>query len=87
MTSQTHEGHVHASVGDQVIIHSRHLGEPVREGEILEIRHEDGSPPYLVRWSDTGHVSLLFPGPDATIKHFEHDAAAESPAGSAPYKQ
>ena len=29
------------------------------------MRHEDGSPPYVVRWSDTGDQALFFPGPDA----------------------
>jgi hypothetical protein len=24
-------------------------------GEILEVRRADGTPPYLVRWSDDGH--------------------------------
>jgi len=35
----------------------------VRDGEILEVHGEDGGPPYLVRWSDSGHESLVFPGP------------------------
>jgi hypothetical protein len=58
---------VHARVGDRIIVHSTHLDGPVRDGEVLEVEHEDGSPPYLVRWSDTGHESLFFPGPDATV--------------------
>jgi hypothetical protein len=32
----------------------------------------DGTSPYLVRWGDTGHESLFFPGSDATVQHFEH---------------
>jgi len=62
-----------ATVGDRLLVHSRHVGGPVRDGEILEVRHADGSPPYLVRWSDDGHESLFFPGPDAEVQHFEHD--------------
>lgn len=61
-----------ATVGDRLIVHGTHVGEPVRDGEILEIRHADGSPPYVVRWSDTGHEALVFPGPDAEVHHFEH---------------
>lgn len=61
-----------AKVGDRLVIHSRHVEGPVRDAEILEVRHPDGSPPYLVRWSDTGHESLVFPGPDAEIQHLEH---------------
>lgn len=58
-----------AKVGDRLVIKNLHVGEAVRDGEILEVRHEDGSPPYTVRWEDTGHVSLVFPGPDAVIQH------------------
>ena len=61
-----------ATVGDRLIVHGAHVGEAGRDGEILEIRHADGSPPYLVRWSDTGHEALVFPGPDAEVHHFEH---------------
>lgn len=56
-----------ASPGDRIVIESRHLGEPVRDGEILEAHGADGGPPYLVRWSDDGRVALLAPGPDAHI--------------------
>ena len=59
-----------AKVGDRIIVHSLHVGEPSRDGEILEIRGASGEPPYLVRWSDDGHESLVFPGPGAaTISH------------------
>jgi hypothetical protein len=56
-----------ASVGDRLVIRSTHVDERVREGEIIELRHEDGSPPYVVRWSDDGHEALVFPGPDAYV--------------------
>lgn len=58
---------MHAAPGDRIVVRSRTLDGPVRDGEVLEVEHEDGSPPYLVRWSDTGHESLFFPGPDAYI--------------------
>lgn len=48
------------------------VGEPPRDAEILEVQGADGGPPYLVRWSDTGHEGLIFPGTDASIQHFEH---------------
>jgi hypothetical protein len=60
-----------ASVGDRLVVRSAHLDEPVRDGEIIELRHEDGTPPYVVKWSDDGHEALVFPGPDAYIQHFE----------------
>lgn len=61
-----------ASAGDRLIVHSLHVGGPVRDAEILAVRNADGSPPYLVRWSDTGQEGLIYPGPDAEVHHFEH---------------
>ena len=59
-----------ATVGDRLVIKGQCVGEPVRDGEILEVRHADGSPPYVVRWADTGRESLFFPGSDASVHHF-----------------
>jgi len=58
-----------AIVGDQIVIRSPHVDEHARDGEILEVRGTDGDPPFLVRWSDNGHEALVFPGPDAEIRH------------------
>jgi hypothetical protein len=58
-----------ASVGDRIVVHSQHVDVPVRDGEIVEVHGSEGAPPYLVRWSDDGHESLCFPGPDATVEH------------------
>jgi Domain of unknown function (DUF1918) len=62
---------MHAAKGDRLIVHSQHVDGPVRDAEILEVRGADGAPPFLVRWSDSGHESLFFPGADATVEHFE----------------
>ena len=59
-----------ASVGDRIVIASNRLDRPLRDGRIVECRHEDGSPPYVVEWSDTGHTGLFFPGADAHVQHF-----------------
>ena len=61
-----------AMVGDRIVIKGHHIGEPDRDGEVLEVRGSGGAPPYLVRWGDTGHETLFFPGPDATVEHYEH---------------
>lgn len=60
-----------ATVGDRIVIKGHHLGEPDRDGEILEVRGADGGPPYVVRWEDGGHECLFFPGSDAAVEHFE----------------
>jgi len=58
-----------ATVGDKIIVLSSHVDEPNREGEILEVRGPDGTAPYVVRWSDTGHEGLYFPAADAKVQH------------------
>lgn len=63
---------MNARPGDRIIIKGHHTGEPDRDGEVLEVQGEAGGPPYLVRWEDNGHEAIFFPGPDATIQHFEH---------------
>jgi hypothetical protein len=59
-----------ASPGDRLVIRSHRIREPERDAEILEVG-PDGGPPYRVRWGDTGHEALIFPGSDAYIQHFE----------------
>jgi hypothetical protein len=49
-----------------------HIGEPDRDAEVIDVRGLEGAPPYLIRWGDTGHETLFFPGPDATVEHYEH---------------
>jgi Domain of unknown function (DUF1918) len=61
-----------ASAGDRIILRSHRTGEPDRDCEVLEVRGSDGQPPYIVRWADSGHQAILYPGPDAWIQHFEH---------------
>jgi len=56
------------------------VDHPDRDAEVLEVRHADGSPPYVVRWSDTGHEGLVFPGPDAFIQHLEHEQDEQGPS-------
>lgn len=56
-----------ASVGDQLHIHSRTVGQSDRIGEIVEVRGQNGEPPYLVRFSD-GHETLVFPGADCVLE-------------------
>lgn len=65
-----------ASVGDRILIAAATLGKPVRDGEILEVRGPSGTPPYLVQWSDDGHQTLFFPGPDAQLEHYAHESPA-----------
>ena len=65
-----------ALVGDRIAIMSRHLDEAVRTGEIIEVHGAGGEPPFVVRWLDTGHTGVLYPGPDALVQH--HDGGEET---------
>ena len=64
-----------AAVGDRIVIKGHRVGEPVRDCEVLEVRGPDGSPPYVVRWGDTGNESWFFPGSDASVQHFDHTSS------------
>ena len=75
---------MHAAVGDRVVIKGRHLGEPERDGEVIALDGPGGQPPWRVRWESDGHVSLFFPGSDATIQHLSHAHRHQTDAASAP---
>jgi hypothetical protein len=61
-----------AQIGDRLIVEGIHVGEPRRTAIITELRHADGTPPYLVRWLDDGREALVFPGPEARVEPPEH---------------
>lgn len=52
-----------AQVGDRLVLD----GDESRVGLIIGLHHEDGSPPYVVRWLADGHVALVYPGPYTRI--------------------
>lgn len=57
-----------AATGDRLVVHGHRVGEHDRAGDIVDVRGDDGAPPYVVRWED-GHEDLMFPSSDATIEH------------------
>lgn len=59
---------MNAKIGDHIVVNGHRVGQPDRDGEVLEVEGADGGPPYLVQWGDTGHRSLFFPGPDASVR-------------------
>lgn len=52
---------MHAKRGDEIVVDGVNLGDPKREGEILEVTTRGGVVHYRVRWDD-GHESTFFPG-------------------------
>lgn len=47
-------------VGDRIVIESEKVGQPAREGEILEVIESSIGVRYDVRWAD-GHESTIRP--------------------------
>jgi hypothetical protein len=69
-----------AAVGDRIIVQPTRPGAARRDGEVVGLHHEDGSPPYDVRWSDNDRVTEYFPGPDTRVHHFHHEHEHDRPA-------
>jgi hypothetical protein len=55
-----------ACIGDRLVVDA---GDPTgdRVGLVIGVQHEDGTPPYVIKWLSDGHVALVFPGPYARI--------------------
>ena len=49
--------------GDRLIID----GDPSRVGEVIAVPHRDGSPPYVVGWMRSGHITLVSPDSYSSI--------------------
>ena len=47
-------------VGDRIVIGTDKVGQPAREGEILEVIDHESGTEFLVRW-DAGHQSSIRP--------------------------
>ncbi len=78
--TSTQEDIMKASIGDRIVIEPHHIGEGRRDCQVLEVRGPDGGSPYFVRWGDSGHEALFYPGSDASVQHFGHPAPQETPA-------
>ena len=57
-----------AQIGDHLVVHGRHVNDPGRRGEIVEVHGPHGEPPYLVRWAGHPEPALVIPGPDAHVE-------------------
>jgi hypothetical protein len=54
-----------ANVGDHVVVESETVGQPTREGEVLEVIEGETAIRYRVRWLD-GHESMFTPSGGST---------------------
>ena len=67
-------------VGDWLVMKGTTVGRPDRRGLITEVHSSDGSPPFVVRWLDTGHEATVFPSSDARVVSAAEQAAADERA-------
>ncbi|MFE1863067.1 DUF1918 domain-containing protein [Streptomyces anandii] len=75
---------MHAQPGDRLVVGSPVTGVTRQDGGIVGLHHDDGTPPYGVRWSDTNEITLVFPGPAARVQHMSGEAPAKGPPAGAP---
>lgn len=71
---------MNANVGDWLVLKGTTIDRPDQRGLITEVHSPDGSPPYVVRWLDTDHVTTVFPGPDAVVVTADEQIAADERA-------
>lgn len=69
VSPQAEPARLTAAPGDRLVVRPHRVGEPERDAEILETGGPEGAPPFVVRWSETGRESKVFPGPDAFVEH------------------
>ena len=67
-----------AKPGDRLVIKGHRVGHTDSEAEILEVRGENGEPPYRVRWVSDGRESVVYPGADALIERKRGRASANA---------
>jgi len=63
-----------ARTGDRLIVE----GDLARAGLIIGTPHEDGSPPYIVKWLANGHIAMVSPGQFARIIPAERSAQPQN---------
>jgi len=61
---------MYAHVGDRLVID----GDPARTCIIIGVPHDDGSPPYVVKWLASGHIAMVSPGQFARVIPGSHPA-------------
>jgi hypothetical protein len=64
---------MYAHVGDRLIVE----GDPARTGLIICVPHDNGSPPYIVKWLANGHIAMVSPGQFARVIPAGHPDGTE----------
>ena len=64
-----------AQIGERLLFRGKKVGSADHTAEVLQVRGDDGAPPYLVRFGD-GHERLVFPGTDCQVLPVDHPATS-----------
>ncbi|MEW6583945.1 MAG: DUF1918 domain-containing protein, partial [Actinomycetota bacterium] len=70
-------------IGDRLVVAGHRVGQVERAARILEVRGPDGTPPFRVRWEDTGSEAVVFPGSDAHVVAEAGEAPTRGPGRAA----
>ncbi len=67
--------------GDRIVVESERVGQPQREGQILEVLGTGDATHYAVRWED-GHTSTFYPsvGSAIIVHHSKKSATKKTSA-------
>jgi Domain of unknown function (DUF1918) len=87
LTETRTERAMKAHVGDYLVVKGTTTERHEQHAEIIEVRSQDGSPPYVVRWLVKGHETTVYPGCYAVVvtaaEHTEASRRAAARAGHA----
>ena len=50
-----------ARIGDRLVVGAGRIGE------VVGVPSADGSPPYIIKWLNSGHIAMVFPDQYARI--------------------
>ena len=50
-----------ARIGDRLVVGAGRIGE------VVGVPAADGSPPYIIKWLNSGHIAMVFPDQYARI--------------------
>ena len=50
-----------ARIGDRLVVGAGRIGE------VVGVPSADGSPPYIIKWLNSGHIAMVFPDHYARI--------------------
>jgi Domain of unknown function (DUF1918) len=73
--SRQREATMIAHVGDRLVLEGTHFDDVRRVGVITGVGHDDGAPPYHVRWLEDGRITMIFPGAEARIESWAGETA------------